>query len=172
MKKTLMLICFFAWMSGHPDARGQSITPSIINAAGGGGTIGATKFDYSIGELALVSTYTSSSVVITQGVLQNNKNTTAVNDPGLSGQMAVFPNPASTIVNLEYTGSKAGTIHYRLMDILGKVIVSREATVTPGVTKEQIDIANLAAATYMLEVSFKASNGTEERTSYKIDKLK
>ncbi len=172
MRKTAILICFFAWTSGLPDARGQSIGPSTINAAGGGGTIGTRIFDYSIGEMALVSTYTSSSVIITQGVLQNRSATSGVNDPGLSGQMTVFPNPASTIVNLEYNSSKTGTMHYRLMDILGKVIVSRQATVAPGTTKEQIDIANLAAATYMLEVTFKASNGAEQRTSYKIDKLK
>ena len=172
MKKIFVLMSVLVWLWGLPNARGQSIKPSTFNAAGGSGTIGSNKFDWSIGEMTMVSTFTGSSVIITQGLLQNNKLGTGV--PALSAgeRIQVFPNPANTLVNLQYTTAIQGALSYRLMDMTGRTIINYNAQVPQGVTLEQLNISELAAATYLLEVSFKANGATEEMTSFKIEKLK
>ena len=165
-------MCVLVWLWGLPNARGQSIKPSTFNAAGGSGTIGSTKFDWSIGEMTMVSTFTGSSVIITQGVLQNDKFPTGVQTPSIGDHVQVFPNPANTLVKLQYTSAIQGDLSYRLMDMAGRIVINHNAKVPQGVTLEQLDISELAAATYLLEVSFKANGATEEMTSFKIEKLK
>ena len=53
------------------NALSQSVSPKVINSAGGGGTVGATGVEvyYNIGE-PLISTINNSNATITQGFLQ------------------------------------------------------------------------------------------------------
>ena len=58
----------------HLVTVGQSISPQVINSAGGTGTVGTTgiQISYNIGE-PLVSTIQGNSNIITQGFLQSNE---------------------------------------------------------------------------------------------------
>lgn len=171
MKKMTTAMLAVACMSlSHTYA--QSIGPSIVNAAGGSGSIGSNRFDWSIGEMTMVSTFTGSSIIVTQGVLQNNKGGAGVASQHLLNDLQVFPNPASSVVNLRFTTESAGTLSYRLMDITGRMIMKRSKDVKQGATQEELNITDLAAATYMLEVTYTTAGGNEEAASYKIEKLK
>jgi hypothetical protein len=75
------------------------------------------------------------------------------------------------VVNLQYSSSGGGTLSYRLMDINSRVISVNSANVQVGTTKEQINVSKLAAATYMLEVTFRSETNEEQTTTYKIQKL-
>lgn len=171
MKKTYMLMLIMTLPGIIPNVRGQSIGPSTLNASGGSGTIGSTKFDWSVGEMTMVSTFTGSSVIVTQGVLQNDISSSSVGSISLNEHLQVFPNPASTLVNLQLNSDKEGTLQYTLLDMTGKRITDRKTAIKQGTNTEQMDISNLAAAVYMLEVSFTSASGTAS-SSYKIDKLK
>ncbi len=171
MKRTYILMGVFVSLIGLPNARGQSIGPSTLNATGGTATIGGNVYDWSIGEMTMVSTFTGSSIIVTQGVLQPSSNTTAVHNASLTDNLQVFPNPASSLVNLQYVSAAQGTLTYRLMDMTGKTIMNNSTAVSQGVTVQQINIAALAAATYMLEVCVMTDGMTRGTTSYKIEKL-
>jgi len=161
-------------MAVIPNVRGQSITPSILNATGGSASIGTNHIDWSIGEMTMVSTFTTSSVIVTQGILQPTDSsiaTTGIAKSNVAGNLLVFPNPASTVLNLQYTSPAQGSLSYRLIDMAGKTIINHNVAIKQGVNIEQINITNLAAASYMLEVSAQ-TNETEETTSFKIEKLK
>jgi len=174
MKRIFIFFGICGSMIGLPDARGQStIAPSIINATGGTGTTLGYVCEWSVGEMTMVSTFTGLSVIVTQGVLQDDSlASTGVRNTGLAEQMQVFPNPASTVVNLRFTAVAPGLLGYRLMDITGQVITNASTAVKQGVTIEQVDISGLAAATYLLQVTFKPDGNLEQMTTYKIDKLK
>ena len=174
MKRTFILFGLLLSVAGLPDARGQSITPSILNATGGTATLsGGNTVEWSIGEMTMVSTFSSPSVIVTQGVLQPKDGTgTGISSVALTHDLVVFPNPANSIVNLKYTSASAGILTYKLMDITGRMVLTNTAEIKQGVTTEQMNISNLAAATYMLEVIFKADGAQEEMATYKIDKLK
>lgn len=67
MKKIFLIISLTCFV----NAFSQTITPHVINSAGGGGTVGATGVEvyYNIGE-PIISTLNNSNNAITQGFLQ------------------------------------------------------------------------------------------------------
>ena len=171
MKRSVLVFLLVGISGIH--IRAQSIAPGTLNAAGGTGSAGSTEFDWSVGEMTLVSTFSGSSVVVTQGVLQPSDAWPAdVKNTVLLKQLQVFPNPASSVVNMQYTASVPGKLNYRLMDMAGKVLSNHSIDVKKGVTDERIDISSLACATYMLEVSITQDGSNRETTSYKIQKIK
>ena len=166
----------FVLLIGLPTTRGQSIKPNTLNTSGGTQTIGRTEFDWSVGEAALVNTFygpTGKNIIVTQGLLQNEMSTPVkIANTNLAQHLQVFPNPANSIVNLQYTSPADGMLGYRLMDMAGKVIIQHSGEVKQGIALEQLNISELAAATYLLEVSFKDNSNIDAMTSYKIEKLK
>ena len=171
MKKVVLLIPLT--LIGATLVRAQSVGPATVNAAGNSKVIGSNQFDWSVGEMSIVSTFSTPGIVITQGVLQPSETDhTGVPVTTLNKQLQVFPNPASSVVNLEYDAQSAGILTYDLMDITGKIITKKVVKVKPGTTTEQISVSDLACATYMLKVSVSSNNAAPEIVSYKIEKLK
>jgi hypothetical protein len=170
MKPNLILSCFLGMLAGLPVVSAQSITPKVINATGGSGTIGTNTFEWSVGEV-MVATLTGSSVIVTQGVLQPNNGSAAITDQVLTSRLDVFPNPTSSVVNIQFNAPSSGRLSYRLMDVTGRMILENVANVKPGSTTQQIDIKALASANYMLNVFFKPEGAAEQTTTYKIQKL-
>jgi Secretion system C-terminal sorting domain len=166
MRKSIVLILFAAAWSNA--GRAQGVSPSTINSAGGGAPIGSYEFDWSVGEMTMVSTFSQPSVVVTQGLLQPYDGPTKVVKTTIPAtQLQVFPNPATSVVNVQYTAQDQGTLAYRLLDMNGKIIKTHVTDTRQGTTTEQINVSTLAAATYMLEVIV---NGSATST-FKIQKL-
>lgn len=155
-----------------PHAKGQSIGPSTINAAGGYATLSGNEYEWSIGEMTMVSTFSTSAIVVTQGVLQPAFGSLDVKTTqNLTDGLLVFPNPANTTVNIQYTATDNGKLNYRLMDVVGRVILSDSKDLKIGVNTLPLNIANLAEGTYLLEVTCDIHNISGQTMSYKIQKL-
>lgn len=169
-----MMICMVISIFAAPLARGQSIWPSTLNATGGSGIIGGNVYDYSIGEIALVNTFTTASIIVTQGLLQTDlhdgTNAVAATSKVVS-QLQVFPNPSKALVNVQFNAACSGKMNLALRDITGRLILQQKVDVLPGSNLQQVDISSLAAAIYMLEVAITPAEGIAETSSYKIQKL-
>jgi hypothetical protein len=172
MKKINLLaaICMFPALGVY----GQSIGPGTLNAAGGSRAIGPAVYDWSVGEMAMVGTFTTPAIVITQGVLQPYtlppSGTENFTPPAT--HLKVFPNPVTSEVNLEYSSSGNGTLTYRFMDAAGKAVTERTINVAPGIIAQKIDVSGLASATYLLEIFVDPTGGIPGKATYKIEKLK
>jgi hypothetical protein len=172
MKKTFILLGLSLSCAALNSAKAQSIGPSTLNQTGGSATIGGDVFDWSVGEMTMVSTFSGASVIVTQGVLQTEILPSGKKEVPLVGQLQVFPNPASNMINVQFSAVSAGNLICKLTDMTGKTLTTKKLAVNQGTTTEQIEISRLAAATYMLTVSFEAPGKTQETTNYKIEKLK
>ncbi len=171
MKKIIFSILLAS--IGGISIRAQSVTPTAINAAGGSGIIGSNEFDWSIGEMTMVSTFTGSSVIVTQGVLQRHESAVvSIPSSELSKQLKVFPNPVTSFVNIQYTATQTGLLTYQLFDMTGKRIKTKAAEVKQGITTVQVDLSGLASASYMLEVLVNSANEQSEKKSFNIQKIK
>ena len=171
MKNVILLIPLLLAVAINIHA--QSIGPSTLNAAGKTAVISGDEFEWSVGQMALVSTFTNPSIIVTQGVLQPDDNLPSgvPNYTPLAKQLQVFPNPATSVVNIKYSSQGQGTLSYRLLDMGGKLINTQTINVTQATTTEQVNISELACATYMLEVT--VNSGTDAGSiSYEIQKLK
>ncbi len=170
MKLNLLLSLGCAMLLGLPTVRGQSASPDVLNNSGGFGVIDNNVFEWSIGEF-VVSTQTHASVIVTQGLLQPMDGPAFLpEDTKMASLLDVFPNPATSIININFNAPSDGTLTYRLMDVTGKLIQENNAEVRKGNSVRQLDIRTLACATYMLQVLF-TTNGTPSATTYKIQKL-
>ena len=172
MRRVIFLIPLF--LLAAINIRAQSIGPGTLNATGGAAVISGNEYEWSIGEMTMVSTFSSASIVVTQGVLQisDSAYTGVPIKPTPSRHLQVFPNPASTVVNLQLTSPTQGTLSYTITDMTGKVLGKHSLDIQPGTTTEQVDIKEFACATYLLNVSVSSDNSTPERFAYRIQKIK
>ncbi len=172
MKPKLILSSVLLMLAGLPALRAQSIGPSVINVTGGSSSTGGNTFEWSVGE-AVVATQMSTYVIVTSGILQPIEPSGPTGIPGspvLQG-LSVFPNPASSIVNIQFNSPGDGTLIYRLVDVLGKVLIENTSEIKQGTVDRQLDIRTFACASYMLHVIYKTNGKPEESNTYKIQKL-
>ncbi|WP_460616307.1 T9SS type A sorting domain-containing protein [Hymenobacter ruber] len=72
----------------------------------------------------------------------------------MRGEVAVYPNPSTGTVSLPAT---MGTVHYRVFNALGQVVLSGQAT-----GSDQLDLRTLAKGSYFLELTG-AGGSTRQR---------
>jgi hypothetical protein len=171
MKISVLLVLSALAVTGNIHA--QSAGPTVLNAAGGTHVIGTNEFDWSIGEMTLVETFTGNNFVLTQGLLQpaGFSNESVRNNSLLANQLQVFPNPASSVVNIEYSSPVTGTLSYKMIDVAGQTVRSSVVAAPQGKTLTQINVTDLANASYLLEITANTGNSTSESITYKIEKL-
>ncbi len=149
----------------------QSIGPATLNASGGSATMGAAVFEWSVGEMTLVSSFVNSGIIVTQGILQPVEVTLGVAATTvLPGEIRVFPNPASDVVNIQCSALNAESLSWKLFDMSGKELNSQKIVVTSGQATGTVDLSSVAAAIYILEVTIVSDSRKVEIRSYKIQK--
>lgn len=165
-----MLLLLAAGAAAAGSARAQSIGPSTLNAAGGSGSIAGNSFEWSVGEMTMITTFSSASLVVTQGLLQPLTGSTGVpNSPFLTSHLAVFPNPADAVLYLQPKFQGPATLGYALFDMAGRIVLSREVVLKTGNEQQSLVLGHLAAGQYMLSVTLE-EKGQTHRAGYKIQK--
>jgi len=175
MKNTITLVIVFFFFI---NCSAQSITPSVFNSSGGFFKSGYYQLEWSIGELALVNQMTSSnnSLVITNGFIQpfiqhpatNNTNNLFAND-----EIKVFPNPASSYVEINFLTKQKGRITLSFYDASGrKIFTTADSYYGVGLIK-RIPVSHLPNEVYMLHVDLDPEPGySSKKGIYKIVKIK
>ncbi len=166
MKKINLILFSFVAVCA---AQAQSIAPSIINSTGGTAKVDGYIVDWSFCEVTLATTYSVPGLIVTQGVLQNDPfidHTTAAQAPlVLSQSLKVYPNPSSSLIYIE----AATTFAYDLLDMCGKVILTKSGGAPTGEKTESLDLSQLPAGMYILKVT-EVKNQQPFIQSYKIQK--
>lgn len=170
---TLLIIFFCCFRINS-----QVVAPSVTNTAGGNFQSGYYQFEWSIGELALVGDMTSSnnSFVITNGFIQshvqypsgNNTNNIFGND-----EIKVFPNPATSYVEINFLTKQKGRITISFYDGAGKkVYITSDSYYGVGLIK-RIPVSHLPNEVYMLHIDLDPYPGyATKKGIYKIIKIK
>lgn len=156
----------------------QSMAPSVINASGGTFQSGYYQLEWSIGELSLVGDMTSSNnyLVITNGFIQPYIQYPATNNPKMifgNEEIKVFPNPASSYVEINFLTKQRGKITLSFYDGTGRKILSvADAYYGVGLIK-RIPVSQLPNEVYMLHVDLDPYPGyLSKKGVYKIVKIK
>ena len=170
---TLFTVFFFCFYGNS-----QIVAPSVMNTGGGTAQSGYYQFEWSIGELALVGDMTSSnnSLVITNGFIQsliqypsrNNSNYAFGND-----EIKIFPNPASSYVEINFFTKQRGRITISFYDGAGKKIyTSSDPYYGVGLIK-RIPLDKLPNEVYMLHIDLDPYAGYAAKNgAFKIIKIK
>jgi hypothetical protein len=64
----------------------------------------------------------------------------------------VFPNPVASTVAIQYNAENAGEASFRIVDLMGQVVVANVQGVTAGNNSVQFDASDLAAGNYFVEI--------------------
>ena len=167
---TLTFIAFFSVISL------SSFAQQTINVSSHSATIQGMQFDYSIGEMTLVSTERNTNLIVTQGLLQPNSSGSGANaqpgNTGIAGSdlIKVYPNPTENILFVESVENADASISYQLFDATGKIVLSEEILWKAGPNKFSLDLKNYAAGAYYLMIRKPNAKGTMDNFSYKIQK--
>jgi hypothetical protein len=175
MKKTITLVIVFFFLF---NCKSQSIAPSVINTSGGSFQSGYYQLEWSIGELVLVEQMTSpnNSLVITNGFIQPfiqypaTINTSSIfsND-----EIKIFPNPASSYVEINLLSKQRGRIILSFYDGSGRKILTVEDSYYGVGLIKRIPVSHLPNEVYMLHVDLDPYPGySSKKGIYKIVKIK
>jgi hypothetical protein len=174
MKANLIKTVFVAGISIlSMSAKAQQ----TLNVAGNTAKINEMTFDYSIGEMVLVSTEKSSNLIVTQGVLQPLQSTSSASsteDAILSANdnpIKVYPNPTSQLVYVESYETNIIDYAYNLYDATGKIVLSHKGQTQVGLNKLELNLQSLASGSYYLMMQKSDPNGQNQNYSYKIQKI-
>ena len=66
--------------------------------------------------------------------------------------IVLFPNPVSGILNIEFQNLKSGEYTIELIDITGKLILSKKIILPQNLMKTSIDLSNYAEGLYMIKI--------------------
>lgn len=121
MKKILIFCFFFKFICSNGLA--QSIYPSTINITGQYGNQGNYQFEFSFGESASIVTQTSSTLVVTSGVLQSFTSFASAYNafPSfLPAEIKIYPNPFRDILEINFLQTNSGKLKVEIFDVQGK----------------------------------------------------
>ena len=123
-------------------------------------------YEYTIGEMPLISTETNRHLIITQGYLQphHNKKTTSEADLSQLNLITIYPNPTEDIVQV--TLPTEMSVEYQLFDATGKVLINNSVN---QINHFSLSLSAFASGNYYLIIASK-SQLKDEKYSCKIQK--
>jgi hypothetical protein len=171
MKKYLLCLSVFAYAV---SAHAQTLSPTVIASAGNYASNGGVSLSYTVGELAAVQTFSTASVILTQGFQQPNDIVNGLLDieKGADGSFSVYPVPAQTVLWYGYEFNEAGKVEVSMFDIIGqKMNYGFTETYDTGKLIHSFDCSAYASGNYILSVKFTTASGQEKILSRKIQLL-
>lgn len=145
---------------------------NIINTSGGTSTFSGNVFDYSIGELAAISTLMSPNIILTQGLLQSSSSFFVGIDDHTNENgnlITVYPNPTQNSVHIKYNTHSKGNLSYILYNATGQILIQK-SIITKLSEIETISLEKYNSGNYLLLLHLTEENNTQTIT-FKIQKI-
>jgi hypothetical protein len=154
-----------------------ALAQTTINVASHSATINGMQYDYSIGEMTLISTQKSTNIIVTQGFLQPTKSNTSSNQESNNGFadfasiVKVYPTPTDNLIFIESSEAFNDSFQFQLIDASGKVILSNEKATQLNQQKWSMNLSALASGNYFIIMQQYDAKGNKQHSSFKIQKL-
>jgi len=135
---------------------------NVTATSGGSGTVGTMTVNYTFGE-AFVTAYQNGGSILTQGFHQPYYTVVATEENFPLGTLSVFPNPTTSILQIQFELVNLDDLLVSLFDLTGKIITTSKVNSDIW----QTDLSGLASGYYLLTVSDVQNN---KSNSFKIFK--
>ena len=135
-------------------AGAQQAAPAIVNVSGGSAVAGYYRFDWSVGELCLVDSYNQPNFILENGFLHPGTERPGGNSNNFfaKGDIMIFPNPAYANAELNITVQQAGMVNMQIIDVLGRVVLSKQINYNGVGLIEKLDVLRYRAGTYFVHL--------------------
>ena len=78
-----------------------------------------------------------------------------------TNNFTMYPNPASSTLNINYLGEKSGTVTMKIMDIAGRQVMIQQFSSVEGVNHYKMNVDNLNKGVYLVELSNEANHSVQ-----------
>jgi hypothetical protein len=152
----------------------HSITPTVMNAASGSGTIGYYRFDWSVGEMSLIETYQQSNLVLENGFLHAGW---PIGLPPINffatGDIGIFPNPVYTVASINFNVPTPGRVAMKVTTTMGQPVLIREFDYNGAGRTEKIDLQGYPTGAYLVRITLQPNDYTAREITgvYKLIKI-
>ena len=144
----------------------QTVTPNVVAVQGGFNTSPAGSVSWTIGELSTES-YSTTSNYITQGFQQPKLSIASlVPSIDLHSQIAVYPNPVSSDLTVNFKNPGFEKANIEIIDVQGKKLLSEKVNNAMNM-KTNYSFENYPAGIYLLNISDESGS---KKITYKITK--
>jgi hypothetical protein len=153
----------------------QTVAPAVLNTSGGTHSFGYANIDWSVGEMPLINTGSSSLLVVTNGFLQPFTEKPSDTDIGSlfsPDEIRIFPNPSTSYVEINFLTQQKGNLSFRLYNSLGQLQFEK-TFYSYGLGRiERINMERLPSTEYFLQIVLDPEPGSvRKKGGYKIIKL-
>lgn len=149
-------------------AQAQSVTPQVL-ASGGNYFVGSTfSNSFTVGEMALIDTYTNSGFVLTQGFQQPDYGPLAVVSPELVINCAAYPNPTSGQFAVDYTLRAAAGVTIEVYNLVGERLMTEQLEKTAGTQHDQLDLSAFSNGMYFVRYILNGTGGEKPLMIHRV----
>ena len=170
----MKLPALFALIVVSQITRAQSAGSSVINVAGNSFSQGHLVVDWSVGEMALVNTGTSSNnqFIITNGLLQPELPVANNSHYFAAEEVKIMPNYGDGRIEVQFLTRQMGTLKMQVFDASGKLLLVSKAVSNGIDSTEKFNLTSFAAGTYFLKIDLQPSLGSVGKSgTFKIVRL-
>ena len=148
---TIYCILGLAAVLGYSNGEAQVL--QVLGSGGGSGTVGGYTIDFTVGEAVIATVGTAP--ICTEGF---NQPLTAADLPDSNLRNAkwyikVFPNPVQGQLKVHAFMDVGGKLSMRLIDIMGRTVMSREMSFIQGYNDVVLNFGSVARGIYVLYIS-------------------
>lgn len=132
----------------------QSIVPNIINASGGTAILNSNTYEWSIAEMVSVATYSTTSNIVTSGLLQPMEEKLSIYLLSNSNTaVSIYPNPFTSLISLNVKSDELKDIQIIVKNMLGQLVYQQDHFLQSNNETIQINLNYLSVGPYVIEVN-------------------
>lgn len=169
MKKFQLLLLLVALLlPGISTA--QQLSPSVISPSGGFYTNASGMLSFTTGELTAVETYSSPTLILTQGFQQpSDIGTYVIDHPGITFSFGIYPNPSDGNINLITESREQAKVTVRVLDLLGKPLMRTQFHHQGDLEVHPLDLVHAPSGVYLLTLAIETNDLIEKEQTIKIE---
>lgn len=171
MKAVVLVKLFILFFFVQVKSQSVLVVPEVINTSGGTYNTGNYIFEWSVGELSMVETFSEDAIVVSCGFVQPVIKKKPSNPPSeINIVFDVYPNPVTSIVTVQFTGI-TGNLQLVLTDATGKVLQKQQLSNSGGSGNYRFNMSSYANGNYFLSVIGMQASGTPYFKTHQLVKL-
>jgi hypothetical protein len=168
--KTKSLTVLFVVMFFSSILQSQTLSPTVISSAGGFYTSANVMLSFTVAEMTIVKTFTSTGNILTQGFQQPESMSVDIQETTvIPGDILIYPNPTNGNFTLTYTSKSNQENTIKMYNLVGQMVFTKNVSQLAGTNTVTFDISSYSQGIYILELNTLNSKGEKQTTYSKIN---
>ena len=152
------------------SAQSQTLSPTVISSSGGFYSNSSGMLSFTVAEMTMVQTFTSTANILTQGFQQPEDLSVGINEiPVASGELLIYPNPNNGSFTLSFQSNNASEASIRIYNLAGQVVLEKQLSQSAGLNTINFDISAYSQGMYILQLATTNAKGEKNSSYHKIN---